>query len=46
MYSISPAAGGGDPYLQMQWAVFELAARGASAFRPWNTANACKHRER
>uniref|UniRef100_A0A0C9QEP7 V-SKI_2 protein n=1 Tax=Fopius arisanus TaxID=64838 RepID=A0A0C9QEP7_9HYME len=46
MYSISPATGGGDPYLQMQWAVFELAARGASAFRPWNTANTCKHRDR
>ncbi|XP_063994552.1 ski oncogene [Diachasmimorpha longicaudata] len=45
MYSISPANGGGDPYLQMQWAVFELAARGASAFRPWNTANSCKHRD-
>ncbi|XP_066595166.1 ski oncogene [Prorops nasuta] len=34
-----------DPYLQMQWAVFELATRGASAFRPWSAAGSCKHRD-
>lgn len=45
MYPV-PAAGDGDPYLQMQWAVLELAARGASAFRPWNAAGSCKHRDR
>ncbi|XP_046752673.1 ski oncogene [Diprion similis] len=39
------AAGVNDPYLQMQWAVFELAARGASAFRPWSAAGSCKHRD-
>ncbi|XP_011637359.1 ski oncogene [Pogonomyrmex barbatus] len=33
-----------DSYLQMQWAVFELAARGA-AFQPWNAAGNCKHRD-
>ncbi|XP_048510456.1 ski oncogene [Athalia rosae] len=41
----SQAGGVSDPYLQMQWAVFELAARGASAFRPWNAAGSCKHRD-
>ncbi|XP_024875549.1 ski oncogene [Temnothorax curvispinosus] len=33
-----------DSYLQMQWAVFELAARGA-AFQPWNATGNCKHRD-
>jgi hypothetical protein len=42
----TPAATVADPYLRMQWAVFELAAREASAFRPWNPAGSCKHRER
>ncbi|XP_057335596.1 ski oncogene [Microplitis mediator] len=46
MYPVTAAGADGDPYL-MQWAVFELAARGASAFRPWNAAAAasCKHRD-
>ncbi|CAD6208575.1 GSCOCG00010563001-RA-CDS [Cotesia congregata] len=47
MYPVSATGTDGDPYL-MQWAVFELAARGASAFRPWNAAAAaasCKHRD-
>lgn len=30
--------------LQMQWAVLELATRGA-AFQPWNAAGNCKHRD-
>ncbi|KAL6439931.1 hypothetical protein ACFW04_004146 [Cataglyphis niger] len=42
-HPISQIATAADPYLQ--WAVFELAARGASAFRPWNTAGNCKHRD-
>lgn len=33
-----------DSYLH--WAVFELAARGASAFRPWNATGNCKHRDK
>lgn len=41
----SPAASLNDPYMRMQWAVFELAAREASAFRPWNPAGFCKHRD-
>ncbi|XP_058789268.1 ski oncogene isoform X2 [Phymastichus coffea] len=41
----SPAAGLNDPYVRMQWAMFELAAREASAFRPWNPAGFCKHRD-
>lgn len=47
MYPVSATGTDGDPYL-MQWAVFELAARGASAFRPWNAAAAasCKHRDK
>lgn len=32
-----------DSYL-MQWAVFELAARGA-AFQPWSATGNCKHRD-
>ncbi|XP_012528130.1 ski oncogene [Monomorium pharaonis] len=32
-----------DSYL-MQWAVFELASRGA-AFQPWSATNNCKHRD-
>ncbi|XP_012282759.1 ski oncogene isoform X2 [Orussus abietinus] len=44
-HPVSPAAGAGDPYLQMQWAVLELAARGASAFRPWSATGSCKHRD-
>ncbi|XP_076302889.1 uncharacterized protein LOC143221296 [Lasioglossum baleicum] len=44
-HPISQVANATDPYLQMQWAVFELAARGASAFRPWNTTNTCKHKD-
>ncbi|KAM0735801.1 Ski oncogene [Formica fusca] len=44
-HPISQIATAADPYLQMQWAVFELAARGASAFRPWNAAGNCKHRD-
>lgn len=32
--------------MQMQMAVYELATKGASAFRPWNPAGSCKHRER
>ncbi|XP_014207552.1 ski oncogene-like [Copidosoma floridanum] len=42
------AASVADPFLRasMQWAVFELAAREASsAFRPWNPAGSCKHRD-
>ncbi|XP_011880067.1 PREDICTED: ski oncogene [Vollenhovia emeryi] len=35
---------GHESYLQMQWAVFELAARGA-AFQPWNATGNCKHRD-
>lgn len=45
-HPISQIATAADPYLQMQWAVFELAARGASAFRPWNAAGNCKHRDK
>lgn len=44
-HPISQVANATDPYLQMQWAVFELAARGASAFRPWNSTSVCKHRD-
>ncbi|XP_029042639.1 ski oncogene [Osmia bicornis bicornis] len=44
-HPVSQVANATDPYLQMQWAVFELAARGASAFRPWNTTNPCKHKD-
>ncbi|XP_008204568.1 ski oncogene [Nasonia vitripennis] len=39
------AAAVNDPYLRTQWAVYEFAAREASAFRPWNPAGSCKHRE-
>ncbi|XP_034951112.1 ski oncogene [Chelonus insularis] len=45
MYPVSATGNENDPYLQMQWAVFELAARGASAFRPWNATGSCKHRD-
>lgn len=45
-HPVSTVASANDPYLQMQWAVFELAARGASAFRPWNASGACKLKER
>ncbi|XP_076231782.1 uncharacterized protein LOC143177618 [Calliopsis andreniformis] len=44
-HPVSQVANATDPYLQMQWAVFELAARGASAFRPWNTTSTCKHKD-
>ncbi|XP_003399296.2 ski oncogene [Bombus affinis] len=44
-HPVSQVANATDPYLQMSWAVFELAARGASAFRPWNTTNTCKHKD-
>ena len=46
--AVTAASVASDPYLRMQWAVFELAAREASAFRPWNPAAAgsCKHREK
>lgn len=44
-HPVSHVTNATDPYLQMQWAVFELAARGASAFRPWNTTSACKHKD-
>lgn len=44
-HPVSTVTSANDPYLQMQWAVFELAARGASAFRPWNTPGSCKLRE-
>ncbi|CAK9801039.1 Transforming protein Ski [Anthophora plagiata] len=44
-HPVSQVANATDPYLQMQWAVFELAARGASAFRPWNTTSVCKHKD-
>ncbi|CAK9833098.1 Transforming protein Ski [Anthophora retusa] len=44
-HPVSQVANTTDPYLQMQWAVFELAARGASAFRPWNTTSVCKHKD-
>ncbi|XP_033218908.1 ski oncogene [Belonocnema kinseyi] len=44
-HPVSTVANANDQYLQMQWAVFELAARGASAFRPWNAPGACKLRE-
>ncbi|KAG7200935.1 hypothetical protein KM043_003296 [Ampulex compressa] len=44
-HPVSQVASATDQYLQMQWAVFELAARGASAFRPWNASGACKHRD-
>lgn len=45
-HPVSSAGSASDPYLQMQWAVFELATRGASAFRPWNSGASCKHRDR
>ncbi|XP_033180190.1 ski oncogene [Bombus impatiens] len=44
-HPVSQVANATDPYLQMSWAVFELAARGASAFRPWNNTNTCKHKD-
>ncbi|XP_053986027.1 ski oncogene [Hylaeus volcanicus] len=44
-HPVSQVTNATDPYLQMQWAVFELAARGASAFRPWNTTSTCKHKD-
>lgn len=44
-HPVSPVAGATDPYLQMQWAVFELATRGASAFRPWNATASRKYRD-
>ncbi|XP_043256526.1 ski oncogene [Colletes gigas] len=44
-HPVSQVANATDPYLQMQWAVFELATRGASAFRPWNTTSTCKHKD-
>lgn len=45
-HPVSPVASATDPYLQMQWAVFELATRGASAFRPWSATASRKHRDR
>ncbi|KAF7399566.1 hypothetical protein HZH68_008158 [Vespula germanica] len=44
-HPVSPVASATDPYLQMQWAVFELATRGASAFRPWSATASRKHRD-
>ncbi|KAI4486926.1 hypothetical protein M0802_012211 [Mischocyttarus mexicanus] len=44
-HPVSSVASTTDPYLQMQWAVFELATRGASAFRPWNASASRKHRD-
>lgn len=45
-HPVSQIPNAADSYLQMQWAVFELAARNASAFRPWNATGSCKHRDK
>ncbi|KAJ8674974.1 hypothetical protein QAD02_010760 [Eretmocerus hayati] len=39
------AAAVSDPYYMRWAALFDLAAREASAFRPWNPPGSCKHRE-
>ncbi|XP_014601799.1 PREDICTED: ski oncogene [Polistes canadensis] len=44
-HPVSSVASTTDPYFQMQWAVFELATRGVSAFRPWNASASRKHRD-